>query len=518
MFGSRDDRAKVHDKANQLALKGNVAKAIALLKEHAGANPDDDRTLLKLADLYRRDGDDAAAVECFTRAANLYVGRGFTLKAAASLRQAVALAPADLDLLEQLAGINADLGLGRDAARDLERVAAAAAQAGDRARLVALRRRILGLLPGDAGATVRLADLLSEERRHDEAIALLEEAAAPLDPQSQPDLWILFQERLCALQPNEPARAKALARVLLARASPKRALAQLKPCFSADPADVEALTLLAQAFGAIGQASKAGLAWREIARVHQRAGRAPEEKAAWEKVLALLPGDVEAKTALAPPPAPPSPVELASLARELAEADFLAEHGGEEEARAILLGLRELHPGAAEIARRLEALSAVEITAEDLVAEEELVTEEEPRDSTTMILDRVPADRLPRVAEAALHRDLAVAFMEMNLFTEALGELEKAIAADPLREADTLALAGRCHLARGAPRDAISAYRRALASAMLSFEAAAAVHFELGEALETVGEQKEALAQFREANRLEPGFRNVGKRIKALGG
>src|SRR5512138_1570059 len=108
MFGSRDDRAKVHERATRLALKGNLPKAISTLRDHLASNPDDDRTLLKLAELLRRDQQDAAAVEAFSKAAGLYLARGFTLKAAASLRQAVALMPADLDLLVRLAEVNAE--------------------------------------------------------------------------------------------------------------------------------------------------------------------------------------------------------------------------------------------------------------------------------------------------------------------------------------------------------------------------------------------------------------------------
>lgn len=467
MFGSRDDRAKVIEKATQLALRGNVARALATLKQHLAAHPDDDRVLLKLGDLQRRNGDDAAAAAAFAKAAELYVARGFTLKAAASLRQAVANAPADLALVEKLAEVNAALQLNREAAQGLEQVAAAVAQAGDRARVVALRRRILELLPGDANALLRLSDLLAQDGKRAEAASLLESRVGTLTEPSHAELRLLFQERLCALQPENVARARALAGELLTRASPKRALALLKVCFTADPASVETLSLLAQAFVAIGHLGKAGQTWREIAHVHQRAGRGAEATAAWRKVRELVPADAEAKVALTPPPLPPRKPDVQELIEE---------------------------------------------------EQEELVSEEEERDSTTRILDRVPAEILPRVEEGAHRRDLAVAFLEMEMYEQAIAELEQAIAADPPREPLCLSLAGRCHLARGAPRDAVSAYRRALASPLLSFEGAAAVRYELGEALLALGEDADALEQFREVNRLEPGFRDVAKRIVALAG
>lgn len=517
MFGRRDSPAKALDRANRLALKGDLPKAISLLEQHLASHADDDRALLKLGDLLRKTGDGSAAASAFSRAADLYAPRGFALKAAASLRQAVSVLPTDLALRERLAELNAELGLARDAARGLEEVAAAVALAGDRPRLLALRRRILSLLPGDVAATLRLADLLAEDGQREQAVALLEEAASGQQGSPRSELWLLLQERLCTLQPGNTERARDLARAFLSTGSPRRALARLKLLFAAAPSDVEVLQLLAQAFTAIGQHSKAGAAWRELAHALLRAGRAPETRAAWEKVLEFIPGDAEATTAVAPPPLPERKAGT-TLDEELAEADFLAAHDGELEARAVLLRLRGLFPDSSAVRERLEALDIEEVAPEELIEEEPLVQEEESRDSTTAILDRVPPDRVPRVEEGAMHRDLAVAFLEMERYDEALGELAKAVAVDPPREHACLALAGRCHLARGAPRDAVDAYRRALASTTLPFEAAAAIHYELGEALETLGEEKEALAHFREAEGLEPGFRAVGRRIAGLGG
>jgi tetratricopeptide (TPR) repeat protein len=439
MFRSRrtDDREQVHERARRHVARGEVRKAIATLKGFADANPDDDRTLVKLADLHRRCGDDADAVALLTRAADLYDARGFAAKVGAVLRQATAIAPDDLALLERLGEANAKLGMAREAALCLNQVTGALALTGDRNRLVALRRRILELLPEDVGAVVRLADVLAQAGERDESIQLLERASASHREPAQVELWILLQERLVELQPNNLPRAKLLARTLLSRGSPKRALGLLKPCFAADPRSVETLSLLAHAFDALGLQSKADAARREIA-------------------LAQKP---------------------------------------------------QRHPAESE-----------ELTTRDLLEEEvELVLfEEGPRDSTTAILDRIPADRALLIAESATHRDLAIAFVEMERYDEALAELEMAIAADPFSEGACLALAGRCHLVRGAPRDAVDAYRRALASTTLSFEAASAVHYELAAALEATGAKTDSLSHRSEAKRLEPEYREVSDRIAAL--
>jgi tetratricopeptide (TPR) repeat protein len=382
------DREKTHEKARRHAAKGDLDRAISTLTSWLGGDSDDDRTLLKLADLHRRNGDDAAAASAFAQAAELYSAHGFALKAAASLRQAAALAPDDLSILERLGELNAELGLAREAAILLEQAAAAVAETGDRARLLGLRRRILLLLPADAGAVIRLADLLVEGGEREEPRRLLEQAAEALREPGQLEVWLLVQERLAALEPENLERAKELARMLLYHASPRRALAWLKACLAADPADVETLALLARCFEALGLVPKAAASWREIARLHQRAGRGDFAKAAWEKVVELLPGDVEAAAALAPPELPARDPS-ATLADELAEADFLAEHGAADDARAMLLRLREHFPDSEELAGRLLALDVETVDLVDLIDDddEELFFFER-RDSTTAILDR----------------------------------------------------------------------------------------------------------------------------------
>jgi len=520
MFRTRRpvDREKLHEKARKLAARGDARKAISILRDFLAQDPEDDRTLIRLADLHRRCGDDADAVDALSRAAELYARRGFALKAAAALRQAAAIVPGDLALLERLGEANAQLGMNREAALCLNQVTEVVALTGDRERLLALRRRILDLLPGDAGAVIRLVDVLVAAGEREQAVRLLEEAAAARREPAQAELRILLMERLADLRPEDVPLALELGRALLERGAPKRALARLKPCFAAGHRDVALLSLLAQAFEALGLLAKAGATWREIAHAHQRAGLVTELRAAWEKLLALLPGDAEATHALAPPE-PPAPLPAAPMADDLAEADFFVEQGIVTEARALLLRLRERFPDAPDVADRLEALDERTLDAVELLEEDvELVLfEDGARDSTTAILERIPPDRALLLAESATHRDLAVAFLEMERHDEALRELEKAIAADPFSEGTCLALAGRCHLARGAWQDAAETYRRALASTTLSYEAATAVHYELGEALEAIGARTDSLAHFGEAARLEPGYREVSRRIAALG-
>jgi len=498
-----ESRDKVIERAQAFAQRGAVGRAIATVEEFLASQPDDDRMLVRLADLRRRVNDDAGAAEAFAKAAAVYAARGFSAKVAAVLHQALALAPEDLTLVERLAVAKAELSLPREAAQLLERLADAATQAGDGLRVLGLRRRIHELLPSDAASAVRLADALVETGARHEAISLLEEAAPPLREAGKQELWLLLQERLADLRPDDHARAREIGKVLISRGAPKRALTRLKPCVAADPDDVEALTLLAQAFDALGLDEKVVTTWRGIAKAHQRAGRTGDAQAAWLHVRELAPADPEATAALPRPELPPrSPT--ATLPEDLAEAEFFETQGLVDEARAILRRLQAIYPDEAGIAERLEALDVEKISVSELIPSEEEELTEPSRESTTDILERAAAKETPTASEAATHRDLASAFLEIDRFDDALAEVERALAIDPGSAGASHLVAGRCHLARGAPQEAIEAYRRALDSKGLSFENAADVLCELGHSYELVGEREEALRCFEEAKRLEP--------------
>jgi tetratricopeptide (TPR) repeat protein len=509
---SGDDRRRLLERANALVARGKVEKAISALEASLTSDPAEDRVLLRLATLLRQQGEDARAAHLFGRTARIYERQGFMLRAVAVLRQAVALAPHDLELLRALADAYVRLGMARDAAGWLEALAKAHTQRNEREQALAVRRTVLGLLPADLGAAVRLADLLVQLDRAGEALRLLRRAAEAIRSHGS-DGWLLVHERIADLEPGDHALALALADVLLSRGAPRRALERLKPSLATHLDDPATLALVGRTFAAMGLSTKAAAAWRELAHLRRRSGDAEGARQAWERVRELLPDDPEATVALAP--------RAPTVEAELEEAAFFAAQGLVGEARAILARLAEAHPLDPVIAERLGALGPAtgeRLDAEELVVDLDVASigGERPRDGTTTVLNRIrarePADR----ADAQAHADLAVAFLELGQHDDAVAEVERALAADPAHEARWLALLGRCHLEGGAPRDAVDAYRRALAGTGLSFQAATAVRFELGLALERTGDRDGALAQLREAARMEPGHRDVESRLAEL--
>src|SRR5262249_4952765 len=79
----------------------------------------------------------------------------------------------------------------------------------------------------------------------------------------------------------------------LSRGDSKRALAKLQICFKANPRELGTLQMLARAFQDLGQISKTVSVLKELARVHQDAGRGDEARKTWKQAHELAPDDPE---------------------------------------------------------------------------------------------------------------------------------------------------------------------------------------------------------------------------------
>jgi pilus assembly protein FimV len=119
------------------------------------------------------------------------------------------------------------------------------------------------------------------------------------------------------------------------------------------------------------------------------------------------------------------------------------------------------------------------------------------------------------------HYNLGVAFREMGLLDEAIGELQKVVQAVEHGHAfpqmiQTYTWLAQCFLDKGVPEVAVRWYEKALQLPSLDQETKTALHYELGSSLETAGNKTAALNNFLEAYGSNIDYRDVGERIKAL--
>ena len=119
------------------------------------------------------------------------------------------------------------------------------------------------------------------------------------------------------------------------------------------------------------------------------------------------------------------------------------------------------------------------------------------------------------------HYNLGVAFREMGLLDEAIGELQKVCQAIDHGHGfpqvmQTYTWLAQCFLDKGVPEAAIRWYEKALGLPSLDQETRTALHYELASSYETAQDKGHALQHFMEVYGSNIDYRDVGERIKAL--
>ncbi len=113
------------------------------------------------------------------------------------------------------------------------------------------------------------------------------------------------------------------------------------------------------------------------------------------------------------------------------------------------------------------------------------------------------------------HYDLGIAYKEMGLLDDAIGEFENALRAPEIHR-DACTMIALCHREKGSVREAVEWYRRALELPGGDEEALRGLRYDLAEALLETGDRDAALILLREVERSDPGYRDVARRISDL--
>ncbi len=120
-----------------------------------------------------------------------------------------------------------------------------------------------------------------------------------------------------------------------------------------------------------------------------------------------------------------------------------------------------------------------------------------------------------------MHYNLGIAYREMGLLDEAIGEFQKV--AKAVQKGKPFAYAMNCStllaisfMDKGEPKIAALWYQRALATPGIDQEALLALRYDLGLSLETAGEISSALDSFRQVYAMNIDYRDVAERITML--
>lgn len=119
------------------------------------------------------------------------------------------------------------------------------------------------------------------------------------------------------------------------------------------------------------------------------------------------------------------------------------------------------------------------------------------------------------------HYNLGIAFREMGLLDEAIGELQKACQSfdrgHPFQQImQTYTWLAQCFLEKGVPEAAVPWYQKALNIPNIDGETRVALNYELASAYESSGDKASALKHFMDVYGSNIDYRDVSERIKAL--
>ena len=119
------------------------------------------------------------------------------------------------------------------------------------------------------------------------------------------------------------------------------------------------------------------------------------------------------------------------------------------------------------------------------------------------------------------HYNLGVAFREMGLLDEAIGEFQKVVKGSskgnfPPNFLQACTLLAACFREKAMPAIAAKWYIRALETPDLDDEATLALHYDLGATYEEVGDAKSALEKFTEVYSQNIDYRDVAEKIRSL--
>jgi tetratricopeptide (TPR) repeat protein len=136
-------------------------------------------------------------------------------------------------------------------------------------------------------------------------------------------------------------------------------------------------------------------------------------------------------------------------------------------------------------------------------------------------MGELPAEAAARQDDPVTHYNLGVAFREMGLLDEAIGEFQKVVKGAgkghfPPNFLQACSLLAVCFMDKKMPAIAAKWYLRALETPSLDEEAVLALQYDLGMAYEQAGDPRTALEKFTEVYSQNIDYRDVAEKIRVL--
>lgn len=164
------DKSSIIEKAQKLAAKGQIDKAIEEWQKLIAETPNDGNIYNTIGDLHLKANHTKEAIAAYLKAADAFRGAGFELKSIAVFKKIVKVDPTRMDVYEKLADVHAERGLVANAAEDYLKVAKHYAKEGDMQSSIAVYRKLANLDPKNFAVRQKLAEICQKWGLAKEAI------------------------------------------------------------------------------------------------------------------------------------------------------------------------------------------------------------------------------------------------------------------------------------------------------------------------------------------------------------
>lgn len=257
------NKAKIIEGAQKLIAQGKLKEAVAeyerILKEHAK----DLNALNTIGDLYVRLNKTQEALRSFTRLAELYVSDGFLVRGIAMYKKISKLDPASTTAFERLAELYTMQGLFTEARAQYLQVAEAHLKNKKTQEAIATLQKVLDLEPDNLQIQQRLAELLVEHGRKDEAAGIYRRVAERLLHREETQEAMKWLEKAVHIAPNNPEVLVTQASLLVEQGRAADAIKTLEKVPKLGE-QVEALGLLLKCRLSLGEVDEAEKLAEEI--------------------------------------------------------------------------------------------------------------------------------------------------------------------------------------------------------------------------------------------------------------
>ncbi|MEN8159179.1 MAG: tetratricopeptide repeat protein, partial [Myxococcota bacterium] len=259
------NKRKILESAQKNLQKGLIDKALADYRTLLKADPRDSNVLLKVGDLYLKQGKREESINSYLRVAQQFTKDGFDAKAVALYKQISRLDPKRHDVCVPLAELYSRMGLIGDAIASLQTAADAAYRAGDKDDALELLRRMAALDPSNTPNRLKVAELLAQEGRRDEALAEYEAVAEELERRGEEEERIRVVERVLTVDPERAPALREVARAKLAMNQFGAAMKLAEQLIASHADDVDGYEVLGHALLGAGETDRAREVFRDLA-------------------------------------------------------------------------------------------------------------------------------------------------------------------------------------------------------------------------------------------------------------